>query len=161
MRPQLFKLSANHKRSLESSTLMSTMHSSRDYRCQHQNRLLEHSPPLFTRAIAGRWTTCWTSNRMSSRYPVVAHAIQALFLDCLASTTARSCCVPCVIVEFGRLTPSSDSHLRVFWHICWLHVLLVCTVIAAPLVALLTFPLSSIAKMSRDLVRVLFLEKDS
>ena len=89
-------------------------------------------PPLFTRAIAGRWTTCWTSNRMSSRYPVVAHAIQALFLDCLASTTARSCCVPCVVVEFGRLTPSSDSHLRVFWHICWLHVLLVCTVIAAP-----------------------------
>ena len=32
---------------------------------------------------------------------------------------------------------------------------------AASLVALHTFPLSSIAKMSRDLVKVLILEKDS
>lgn len=45
-------------------------------------------PPLFTRAIAGRWTTCWTSNRMSSRYSVVAHAILCSLIVWLAPLLA-------------------------------------------------------------------------
>ena len=159
---QFFKhLCANSKRALDSSALLSTVHSSREYRCAPRRH---HSHTLVLIHFCRRRTLDQQMDIRTNEQPVTVRQVSVLMTGC----NFDICRVVhlgffCCAVSTCNLIQSLDTHLRVFWSVCRLHVVLVSHFQRADFFLCDTyfFVYSAISAISRDLVKVLFKGEDS